>query len=246
MKRMQWPVGDAHAGARRGERPFSEELRRVAGGDMPLCDAFQTIAWYGEGLAKAAADLREREIWAATVLIDASGVVWPHLANGTLHFDLDTPCEPGQYHIELGLFPHLAELTAPTAEELALMAATTPCWARVFPHHERQSAGRAGALACCYERMSVAEAVDTLGLATILTMIDAATREVGRDLMAVAQAQRERYDRLQAVEQLLHWEPAVGDAPGFGATAGQRRKVRVLLEFVLYMWRCMTRSGGRL
>jgi hypothetical protein len=111
----------------------------------------------------------------------------------------------------VGYFAHLAALDAPTAAERELIAATAPCWARVYPHEDRQRAGQSGALACSYVPIPMAEAVATLGLERILT-------------------QDERQARLLRAERALGWEPAPADAPVAAAMPIRTRLVLALLE----------------
>lgn len=206
MQGARWPDEDASLVREDGRRALPEDLLRAAHGEATLTEAFQTLVRYREEQARAAADLLERETWALTAILATSGPIWNHLKCPTLRFPLDSPGKPVSYHLELGHFPHLAALLAPSVDEQALIAATTPCWARVYPHAERQRAGETGALACSYVPIPVAEAVAALGLGRILTQIEAATCAVGQSLAAQARAQGERYERLQRVERLLGWE----------------------------------------
>lgn len=237
MQSEQSAVEVANKRRNAGGRTLPKDLRRVAAGEAPLYEAFQVLAQYDEEQAGAAADLREREIWSVTMILNASGIIWKHLPSPTLRFEIDDPNEPAPYHIELGHFAHLAALTTPSTDEQSLIAATTPCWARVFPNHERRCAEQTEAFAYSYVPISVAEAIDRLGFEPIPLKIGAVTREVGQALLAEEQAQRARYDRLLAVEQMLGWDPDAADASGDGAISTRWRKMRVLLAFVLSFWR---------
>jgi hypothetical protein len=49
------------------------DLQRAACGEVPLPEAFLTLASHQEEQARTAVDLLEREIWAVTVLLAGSG-----------------------------------------------------------------------------------------------------------------------------------------------------------------------------
>jgi hypothetical protein len=149
----------------------------VGSGQAALPAAFQSLADYQDELARAAADMREREVWALTALLAISGPLWHDPARPLLRFLPDCSDQP---YLALGSYAHLRGLVAPSADEQALIAATTPCWARVAPHRERQLAGGSGALGCSYLPVSIAEAVAILGFERILTQIEAFASGTGR------------------------------------------------------------------
>lgn len=192
------------------------ELERVARGVTPVYDAFLTLACSQEEQAHTATDLLERETWALDALLARSGPVWLPMGRPTLRFEVHQADEPVSHHLELGRFSHLAALVEPTADEQALIAAREPCWARVALDPARQQAGQADALACSYSRISSADAVAQLGLARILSQIEAATRAAGTILLGRAQTQAERRAYLQLVEGMLHALPA-SSAPASAA-----------------------------
>ncbi len=191
----------------------SADLQRAACSEAMLDQAFHTFAYYQEEQARAEADLLERETWTLTTILNASEPIWAHKANSTLRFAPEQSGRPLPYHLELGRFAHLAALEEPSADEQALIDAAPCCWARVSPHVERQLAGQTGALACSYVRISIAEAVSLLGFGRIMAQIEAATRETGQALLATAQAQDERQQRLLAVERMLGWAPDPATEP---------------------------------
>ncbi len=213
MQIIQWPGNATCLAQDDGRRAVREDLRRAARGEAPLGASFQTFALCQEEQARAGADLLERETWALTMILSASGPIWKQLASPTLRFTLDHRGEPIPYHLELGHFPDLAALAAPSTGEQALREATTPCWARVTPHIERQRAGQTGAFDCSYEPISIGEAVGRLGLAKILAQIDAAACTAGQAILAEAEVQDERQARLLRVERMLGWEPDPATAP---------------------------------
>lgn len=187
--------------------PISPDpLRKTVGQGGTIFEVFQTIAYQREEQERVAADLLERETWAVTCLLIASAPIWARNTNLTLNFPLDQRNEPVAYRLELGLFSRLAGLSAPSAGELELLAATTPCWARVTPNLERHLAGYSDELACSYQPISMAEAVKLLGLDRIVDQIEAAARAARQSVMQEARAQEDRRARLRAVERLLGWE----------------------------------------
>lgn len=190
-----------------------EDLRRAAQGEIGLVDAIHAIIRRHELQACTAADLLERETWALAAILAAGGPLWDRLASPTLRFLIDQVPEPTLYYLELGRFSHLQSLIDPSPDELALVAATAPCWAKVYPHHDRQRAGQKGALACSYVRIGAGEAVAMIGFNRIITQIEVAVARAGAALLAEAQAQNERQERLLRVERMLGWESSPG-APG--------------------------------
>ncbi len=210
------------------------DLQRAACGEVPLQEAFQTLAYYQEEQTRAAVDLLEQETWAVTVHLAASGPIWSHIGRPTLRFALDCAAQSVPCHLELGTFAHLAALITPSAGERTLISARTPCWARVYPHHERQGAGQIGAVAYSYVPIPTAEAVATLGLGRILSEIEAATRAAGQAILARAQEQAARHERLLRVERMLGW----GQEPIEAAQPCQRHP-RIDQVFVL-----LARGGG--
>ncbi|HWE64035.1 MAG TPA: hypothetical protein VHB98_20155 [Chloroflexota bacterium] len=204
MQEMRW-CEEANNPAWADDGPaLTEELRRAVRGEVALAEAMLTLASFQEEQERAAVALLERETWALTAILERSTPIWRYLPTTTLRFALDHPNAP---HLELGLFSHLATLVAPRAGEQALMAATTPRWARVYTHHQQQPAGQAEALVRTYVPISVTEAVATLGLGRILTQIEVATRTAGRALEAQAHAQRERQAQLWRAERMLGCAP---------------------------------------
>jgi hypothetical protein len=182
----------------------------VASGEVALPAAFQSLADYQDELARAAADMREREVWTLTALLASSGPLWQDPARPLLRFLPDRPDEP---YLALGSYAHLRGLVTPSADDQALIAATTPCWARVAPHRERQLASGTGALGCSYVPVAIAEAVAILGFERILTQIEAFASGTGQALLAQAMMQRERQARLLAVERKLGWTQDPAEAP---------------------------------
>jgi hypothetical protein len=213
-----------------------EDLRRAARGQLTLREACQTLALYQQEQAGAAVDLLEREIWAATVLLAASGPIWGRVGRPTLRFTLHRTAETVPCHLEVGYFSHLAALVTPSAAEQALAGAATPCWARVYPHQERQRAGQIGAAAYSYVPIPPSEAVATLGFGRILKEIDAATLAAGQAIFSRAQEQAARHQRLQRVEQMLGWGCESVDATPERRTLSRANQVLALLA----------RSGSRL
>ncbi|HXT34873.1 MAG TPA: hypothetical protein VN837_04775 [Chloroflexota bacterium] len=213
-----------------GAYTIPDDLRKAGHPKPALGQAFQTIANYREEQDRIAADLLEREIWVVTVILALSAPVWNQLATPTLEFRLDQPSEPVPYHIELGCFSHLAALAAPRAEERALIESTTPCWAQVYPHYEREQAGQTGALARSYVPISVAEAVTLLGLERILSQLEAATSRIGQSLALRARAQAARQERLLEVERALGWTREPSAAPKERQPAAITRRAALLLQ----------------
>ena len=226
MREIGWPAEATNLIQADDGPALPEELRQAARGEAALTEALLTLAHHQEEQARTAADLLERETWALTAILERSAPIWRHLPQPTLRFVPDRPDAP---HLELGLFSHLATLVAPSASEHALLAATTPRWARVYTCHAQQPAGQADAPVRTYVPISVAEAVATLGLGRILAQIEAATRATGRALLAEVQTQRERQARLLGVERMLGWEPDPMEAPPNGATAAGMRLVLLAL-----------------
>jgi hypothetical protein len=217
------------------ELVLPKDLQRAACGQLPLHEACQTLAHYQEEQARAAVDLLERETWAVTVLLAASGPIWHRVGRPTLRFTLPRAVESVLCHLEVGYFSHLAVLSAPSAGERALVSARTPGWARVYPHLERQRAGQTGAAAYSYEPIPTAEAVATLGFGRILSEIEVATLATGQAILARAQEQAARSERLQRVEQMLGW----GHEPV--ETARERRP----LSYADQMLALLVRGGSR-
>lgn len=182
-------------------------LKRLAGGALPLDEAFLTLARYGEEQARSAADVQARECWAVTAVLARSVPLWERLARPTLRFATSQGEETAPSWLEVGRFAHLGALVAPTAEERTLIAAPAPCWARVAAHTERVDAGCVGALACSYTPVSIAEAVAVLGCRRILTQIEGAARAAGAALLAATEEQAERQAYLLTVERMLRVVP---------------------------------------
>ena len=226
MQGRGWPAEATNPIQADGGRAFPEELRRAANGEIAVAEVLLTLAQHQEEQARTAADLLERETWALTAILERSAPLWRHLPDHTLRFVPDHPAAPV---LEVGCFSHLAALIAPSVDEQALLAATTPCWARVAGAPERRRAGQTEALARSYVLISVAEAVATLGFGRILAQIEAATRTAGQALLAQAQVQRERQARLLGVERMLGWEPDPTEAPPDGATAVRTHLLPLLL-----------------
>ncbi len=203
------PWGAAATGqpAAPGEQDTHERLRRVGSGQAGLWESFQTLTQSREDHARQAADLLERETWALTGILAASGAIWPHLASPTLRFALESGGDAGACHAELGLFTHLVALDVPSAAEQTLISASAPCFARVVPSQERQAAGRDGPLACSYGPMPVTEAVATIGFAKIVDEIEVAARSAGQVLLRDAEAQAERQKSVLRVERMFGWAP---------------------------------------
>ncbi|MGH2346361.1 MAG: hypothetical protein ACRDG4_14135 [Chloroflexota bacterium] len=230
MQELRWGRDAGGLSCTSLQRSLPEDLRQVASGEAVLADAFLALARYQDEQARTAADLLERETWALTRILAASAPIWKHLASPTLRFVPDCPDEPVPYHLELGHFSHLAALLAPSAAEQTLIAAQTPCWARVYPHQERLRAGQSGALACSYVPITEAEAVAMLGLGRILAQVEAATGAAGEIVLAQARAQMERQERLLGVERMLGWEPDPVAAPVDQVPAARTRLVVSLLK----------------
>jgi hypothetical protein len=172
---------------------------------MPLGEAFQTLALQQEVQALGAVELLEREIWVVTAILATSGPIWRQLPQPTISFPLRSSQGPATCHLEVGIFAHLAALDAPSPDELELIAAAGPCWARVYPHNDRRLAGQSGAMACSYVPIPVAEAVALLGLETILTQLETATRAAGRSLLDNAAVQALRWTQVARAEHTLGW-----------------------------------------
>jgi hypothetical protein len=189
------------------------DLDRVAGGLVPLDEAFLTLARYQEEHARAAAALRESETWALTALLARSAPIWQEPARPTLRFEVSQPAGPAPYHLELGGFAHLAALAGPTVEEQALVTAPVPSWARVTARLGRQQAGHASALAYFYTPMDTSEAIELLGCRRILARIEEATRAAGQVQLAEAQSQAERRACLLVVERMLRVAPDLAVEP---------------------------------
>ena len=218
-------AGDIVAGAM---WPSDMELRRAAQGSASLYEAFHTFARYQDAHAHAAADLFEREIWAMTVIVNASDTLWVQPASPTLRFAIPGPTGPAPYHLELGRFAHLAALTAPKPEEQVLISAATPGWARVHLDQERLRAGHTGALACAYVPISTGEAVATLGFGRILSQIESRAWATGKTLLAQAEEQCARERRVLQVERALGWVPE----PVATAPHAQPMRTRLMLALL--------------
>lgn len=212
-----------------GNRDTREDLRRASQGQLGVYEAFQTLKQSHEDQARAAADLLERETWAAAGVIEASGAIWSHLPGPTLRFALETPDDSEECRVELGRFSHLAALDEPSVGEQTLITAATPCFARVLSSQERRAAGRAGALAYSYVPISVAEAVTMLGFAKIVAEIEAATRRAGQVLLIEAEAQSGRQEQLLRIERMLGWEPDPAAATVAGAPPFRTRLAMMLV-----------------
>jgi hypothetical protein len=165
------------------------------------------------------ADLREREAWVVELILARSEASWDLLAQPTLRFTLPQPTEDMSCHLELGRYRHLAALHDPTPGEQELILSPTPCWARVYPHRERQADGQSGALAQSYVPITMSEAVVALGMREILSALEHAVRAAGSDLRAQAERLRRRHDELVDIEQALGWDDVRSSAPlAAGAT----------------------------
>lgn len=230
MQAMQWPVEPVSELYYDDNRCATDgDLWRAAHGETSIVDAFHTFDRCVEEHARTGADLLEREIWATNVLLQASSGMWERLPSPTLRFNVTRGAALAAFHLELGRFAHLAALATPSEEERALIAAREPCWARVSPHQDRQCAGQKGPLTCAYVPISTAEAVATVGFAKILAQIEAAARIAGQVLLAEAQAQRDRRQRLLQVERMLGWDPEPDATP---ALPSAPRGSRVLLALL--------------
>jgi hypothetical protein len=221
-QKIPWAVMDTGDNSANGSQDPRESLLRVSRGQAGLPEAFQTLNQYEDNQAREAADLLERETWAVTGIIEASGVVWHHLSSSTVRFVVDAFEHADHSHVELGWYTHLSGLDAPSADEQSLMQCATPCFARVYASHDRQAAGYTGALACSYVPMPVAEAVTAIGAAKVLDEIDAATRVAGHALLSVAEDQSARYQELLRVERMLGWVPDPAASPDGAPTLGTR------------------------
>jgi hypothetical protein len=202
-------------------RELPEDLWRVAEGEAGLYEAFHTLSLVQDDQARSAADLHERETWAATLLIGASAAIWSNVPSPTLRFVISTPPDAEQCHVELGRFGHLAALSAPSVQEQELAACATPSFALVYAHQERRSAGCTGALGYSYVPITIADAVSLLGFSRVLTQIEAATRMAGKALLSVAESQGGRHSKLVQVERMFNWAPvpaAAGDVVARGRT----------------------------
>jgi hypothetical protein len=181
-----------------------ETLRQVVTAEAALPTAFQALARYQDELARTAADLREREVCALTVILTISSPIWQNPSRPIMRF---MPDRPGDPHLELGTFSHLKDLFAPSADEQVLIAATQPCWARVWPHEERRLAGGTGPHGCSYVAITVDEAIAAIGFERILSQIEAAVCATGQTLLVQTLSQRKQHARLLATERMLGWEP---------------------------------------
>ncbi|HXT35905.1 MAG TPA: hypothetical protein VN837_10040, partial [Chloroflexota bacterium] len=230
MRRRPWPAQPTSYLQEKDERPHRSDLRGVVFADVPLTTAFTTLTRYQEEQTRRAADLLERETWTVATILVVSAPIWSQFTSPTLCFPFGGPGESPPYHLEVGYFAHLAALDAPTAAERELIAATAPCWARVYPHQDRQRAGQCGALAGSYVPISLAEAVATLGLERILTQLKTATRAAGQVLLNQAEAQDDQEACLLRAERALDWESAPAEAPVAAAMPVRTRLVLALLE----------------
>ena len=165
---------------------------------------------YWQEQKHAAAELFEREIWAANAIIEASARIWDQLPHPTVVF-ARSGGPLGQDQLELGRFTHLRELVLPTEQEQSLMESEVLCWARVAPSPERESGGSTGPLARSYVPISTEVAVGLIGLDTIATQVETAVSEAGRLLLAGTRAQDERRVRLEHIERKLGWNQAAVD-----------------------------------
>lgn len=194
-------IEDAKKPTQREQQTCFSDLEQVAQDEVSLRDAFLTLAHYQDVHLRMAKELLEREVWVVCVLMEESGPIWNQLTSPTLQF-LPNWGGSERSHIELGHFSHLAALNAPDEDERTLIAACSPCWARVSRQVERESRGYSGPLACRYEPISLEAAVATLGLERILAQIEAATREAGAAVLAEARCQEERGAQLLRVERM--------------------------------------------
>jgi hypothetical protein len=180
------------------------DLLKTAQGHALLPDALATVVACREEQARVAAELLEREVWATKVLLEAAAGIWDRGAKPPLRFSMPSG-KQGQWHLEFGRFGHLEALSAPSQAEQILLTAEAPCWARAIPDHTREMAGYMGELAYAYEPIPLAEAVSTIGFATILSQLEAAARAAGQALLQEAQALAMRQARLEWVERMLGW-----------------------------------------
>jgi hypothetical protein len=164
--------------------------------DTDLLETMHALDARQEEQARTATALLEREVWAATLLIEASKPIWAYLGSPTLRF---MPARATDYHLELGYYRHLAALSDRSPDEQLLLQAALPTWARVYTHRDRCQAGFSGALGQSYVTIPVREAVIEAGFSTILAQLEAA-------MLAQAREQRDRQERLQQVERMLGWE----------------------------------------
>ncbi len=164
---------------------------------------------YWQEQKHVAAELLEREVWAANAVLEASARIWDQLPQPTVVFSAGSGRQEDQ--VELGRFGHLRDLYRPTEQEQELIDSTAVCWARVTPSPEREESGSTGALARAYEPITTVDAVMMLGLDCIVTHLETAVSEAGRVLLAGARVQDERRARLERIERKLGWSQATTD-----------------------------------
>lgn len=189
----------------RDSSAFREDLLRAVHGEAPIPETSVTLAMYWQEQKQAAAELLEREIWAANALVEASANIWDQLPQPTVVFLLEGATS-GIDHLELGRFTHLVQLDEPTEQERYLIDSPTVCWARATANVERECAGSTGALARAYTPVSTADAVALVGLDRIASQLEVAVNEAGKVLFAGARAQEERRARLERIERKLGWQ----------------------------------------
>jgi hypothetical protein len=202
MNGMEQPGFTSFLLTTRDNGALREDLLRAVHGESALPETCVTFAMHWHEQQQAAAELLEREIWAADAIIEASARIWDQLPQPTLMFAYNGGAPaPGQ--IELGRFIHLSDLHMPTEQEQLLIDSPGVCWARVTASQEREGYGSTGALARAYEPISTENAVVLIGLDRIVAQIETAVSEAGRVLVAGARVQEERRARLEHVERKL-------------------------------------------
>lgn len=206
-----------------------DDLLRSSRAQTDLAEAFQIVGLAHEEGERTTADLREREIWAMTLLVEASAPLWRPLPSPTIRFETREQLGLEKSHIELGRFTRLAQLIDPSEEETSLARADAPRFARVYPHHERRAAGATGALACSYVPLSVADGVGAAGFTAILNALEAATRASCQTLLTEYQAASARHDQVRRVESMLGWEHDVGTSEPIGDHPVERKVMLGLL-----------------
>jgi hypothetical protein len=228
----QWPVEGTHtAPMGKMQSVVPDQLRQVATGTMTLPGAFVVLTCYQEEQTRIESDLRDREIWALTALLEAGGTLWTHFDRPTLVFRL-----PGSdnVHLEVGHFSHLATLCEPSPEEQLLAMSSGVTWAKVSPHAGRYATGQRGPLAYSYVPIPMADAVAILGFGAIVRELEAVTRSAGSVMLQRAQALQERQAQLVTLERAIGWE-AEGSLER--AEPASRHGLQGFLAHGLAVWR---------
>ena len=76
MYGVTWPAEPAIQPVAQVTPRLLEMLQQVAAGKAPLAQAFQVLAHHQDELMRNAADLREREVWALSVILAISSPLW--------------------------------------------------------------------------------------------------------------------------------------------------------------------------